>query len=58
VIWWRRRDRAVYVTAKWLEEQARRELKKGIDGVTIKFPIRKLANESSRWNAATLKRRA
>jgi len=46
---WRRPD---LVSATWLKEQQRRESRIEFHGVAIRWPIRKVLNDSPIWNAA------
>ena len=49
-------DRPATVSAEWLRESERKSSRVEFVGVRIQFPIRKLVNESGKWNARRLKR--
>ena len=55
---WRRWTRPNLVSADWLQNQQRRESRIEFHGVNIKFPIKKMINESPAMNRQRLKRRA
>ena len=59
--WWRwltGRGSERHVSRAWIWEQERREDRAGFEGVSIRWPIKKLVNESPVWNREKLKRRA
>ncbi len=47
-----------YVSPRWLASQDRMSSRVEHHGVSIRFPVQKIANESPLWNARKLKRRA
>ena len=53
---WRERDQGV--SLRWRNEQARIDGQCGIEGVSIRWPIRKITNEAAIFNRAKLKKRA
>lgn len=46
------------LSAEWLKDQQRREQRIEFHSVPIRWPVKKLLNESSLWNREKLKRRA
>lgn len=57
VLYLRRRSRADRVSEAWLQEQLERE-REAFEGIAIKWPINKLANEHPQFQTTTLRRRA
>ena len=46
------------VSVQWRKDQFRTEGQQGTENVSIRFPIRKLTNESSLFNRAKLRKKA
>ena len=51
-------SRPVHVSNEWLSHHDRLSSRVDYHGPRLSFPIRKLANESSKWNARRLRRSA
>lgn len=51
-------ERPLTVSGEWLRDQERKSDRVEFVGPSIQFPIRKLVNESGKWNARRLKRQA
>lgn len=56
-LWLCRRQKAECVSEQWRKEQEREDDRRGIDGVSIRFPIRKIVNEAGMWNRTQEQRR-
>ena len=56
--WLTGRGDARHVSVKWLYEQDVTDSREPFEGVSIRWPIKKLINESPIWNREKLKRRA
>lgn len=61
MIWWRPRRpdwlrKPDLMSAAWLAHQERQEQRIEFHGVAIRWPIKKLLNESPAWNKAKQKR--
>lgn len=46
------------VSARWLRDQEREASTRGLDGPSIKWPIRKVLNEHGQFNRERLRKRA
>lgn len=53
---WRRRDPST-MSSQWLQDRLR-ETRVAYDGPPLRFPVRKLLNESALYNTAKLRKQA
>lgn len=55
---WLMAEQTARVSPRWIYEQERSEMARGIDGPTIQWPINRHRNECAWWNTRQLRREA